>query len=253
MLSAGGTIDALIQAGHQVEIVTVFAGDYEAPLSEVAATYHAEWGITNDAVAVRCREDDRAIAVLGASSTRLRFLDAIYRKDDTGNWLIQQLSDTETVGIKSQQIILAQITDAIRNVLQAKKPDLLLGPSGLGRHVDHLLTSQAIRNLAVEQQLATLFWEDIPYVQWDTLPPCGLFTSLYLPLSEGNITQKILAAQFYASQKDMLWWNNPRGWNTIRDIAVSRANAGDNTGLAEVFWSLAQAPASINVLQALLS
>jgi LmbE family N-acetylglucosaminyl deacetylase len=91
VLSVGATISALSRRGAQVTIVTVFAGD---PQAETPASY---WDATRGeptqgaAVRLRRREDERAVAELGASAVALPWPDSGYagRRDPEAIW--QQL------------------------------------------------------------------------------------------------------------------------------------------------------------------
>ena len=63
----------------------------------------------------------------------------------------------------------------VRELMQAHAPDVVLAPLGIGRHVDHLATFQAVIRAMCRQpadgqpQTRFLFYEDVPYVYWDYL------------------------------------------------------------------------------------
>lgn len=43
------------------------------------------------------------------------------------------------------------------------QPDSILCPLGVGRHVDHTVTSEAVRSIALNQHLNVFLYEDFPY------------------------------------------------------------------------------------------
>jgi LmbE family N-acetylglucosaminyl deacetylase len=128
-----------------VVVLTVFAG------SPPSWAEHREWdhdwcGFAHgtDVVAARVREDDAALAILGAVGVRLAFLDEQYREPGAS------LSGAD---------LGASIATSIEEV----GGESILMPLGLG-HNDHRLASAGCRDAA--QRLPGLSWfayQDLPY------------------------------------------------------------------------------------------
>ena len=84
-LSIGGLIAGFTAAGEAILVVTVAAGSPlpHMILSPFAAALHRAWGLSStEAVARRRREDEAAMATLGAEARRLDQLDAVVRPPD---------------------------------------------------------------------------------------------------------------------------------------------------------------------------
>lgn len=130
-LSCGGTVAAVRRAGGSAAIIVVFGGTPGAVLTEFAAATHANWGIADrDVIARRRAEDLAAAAVLGASTTTLPFLDAIYRGD-------RYLDDDQLFGRVHPDECgdTPAIVEAV--VEAAGSPTRWWVPAAIGGHVDH--------------------------------------------------------------------------------------------------------------------
>jgi LmbE family N-acetylglucosaminyl deacetylase len=141
VLSCGALIGRL--AG--VVVLTVFAG---CPASwEEHREWDHDWcGFAHgtDVVAARVREDDAALAVLGAVGVRLAFLDEQYREP----------------GVPLAE---ADLGASIATSIEEAGGESILMPLGLG-HNDHRLASGGCRYAA--RRLAGLSWfayQDLPY------------------------------------------------------------------------------------------
>jgi LmbE family N-acetylglucosaminyl deacetylase len=136
---------ALIAQLDRPVVLTVFAG------SPASWTEHREWdhdwcGFEHgvDVVAARIREDDAALAILGAVGVRLAFLDEQYREPGAS---------------MSEADLGASIAASVEEV----GGESILMPLGLG-HIDHRLTSAGCRDAARRRpDLHWFAYQDLPY------------------------------------------------------------------------------------------
>lgn len=87
-LSCGGLVWEQSQAGEQVEVWTVCAGDPPpGPLSPFAEELHRRWKTGPEAAQPRREEDKRSLEFLGASPRHFPLPDCIYRRAADGRAL----------------------------------------------------------------------------------------------------------------------------------------------------------------------
>jgi LmbE family N-acetylglucosaminyl deacetylase len=159
-LSIGGLIAGVTAAGASILVVTVAAGSPppHAILSPFAASLHRAWGLSaTDAVARRRREDEAAMAILGAATLRLDRLDAVYRLPD--RYCTEAALTGEPAGEDRLEIELIAELASIR---AASPRAVVLAPLAVGGHVDHRIVHRAARDLA-RQGREVAFYEDLPY------------------------------------------------------------------------------------------
>lgn len=209
VLSYGGQLAQLADAGHQVSVYTVFAGTPTEPYSPAATELHELWGLSGDPMAPRRREDRRALSLLGVAPVHGPFLDAIYRKDDNGEWLIGE--DTTPMEYQGEeQRLVANIGFTLeKRVVRELEPDWVATCSAIGNHVDHRRARDAAITMARRTGIPLRLWEDFPYVTWTgDIPGLPAGTSLAAPVAEpvreAAWAVKSKAVQCYASQLPML-------------------------------------------------
>lgn len=182
-LSVGATLAELAAHGVEVHVVTLFAGAPTEPLSAVARTFHHHCGLPQGAaaVAVRIEEDRAAMDELGARAQHRGFLDAIYRRAPDGSWLCghdQAMFDDLPL---DQDTLLGELSGEVNRTLADVVPDLVLTCAAIGNHIDHRLTTAAVRNAVHGSEIQTLLWEDLPYAinrpPATTTPPPAPITS----------------------------------------------------------------------------
>jgi len=151
VLSCGGCIAAAVAAGRQVVVVTVFAG---TPLPDAVPPRlrrFADYG-------ARRAEDDRALAVLGATAERLDFVERAFRAPPLRSpGALFRVNPSDLTN-------RAAMREAVRGLLHRHPDSVLLCPLGIGNHVDHVdlfLAALAIR-LSDTQGDRIWFYED-PY------------------------------------------------------------------------------------------
>ena len=157
VLSAGGLIYDQVQSGIPVEIWTILAGyPLEGELSQFAQLQHYMWGFPSAEAAIRARrqEDQNAAAVLGAKTVHFDFLDCIYRRGSSGEWLFDDITVPPHAEDSSRP---GQMAEAILARLQPD--DILVCQLAVGSHVDHVLVRQG----AEKTGLPLLYDIDLPY------------------------------------------------------------------------------------------
>lgn len=202
-LSVGATLAEFATQGAEVEVLTLFAGAPDGPLSEVARAFHAKCGLPTDATAVALRrdEDRAAMRELGAHAHHREFLDAIYRRAPDGQWLCrhdQAMFDAHP----PDQDLLDDISHEIHQVIAALNPDLALTCAAIGNHIDHRLTRAAVLHAATAREMRILLWEDLPYA---TGRPPVTTPHLTRPMTAEAWEQKRRAIARYTTQVRMLW------------------------------------------------
>lgn len=156
VLSIGGVLHDIAQR-HDVEVVTVFAADPPVSVSPLAARLAGPSG-TRIGV-IRRAEDRRALASLGARHRHLMFRDAVHRLAAPNRWLLQEEPAIYTTAPDAR--LIANVSATLARRFDEVSPDLVLGPAGLGDHVDHILTAAALATSCPPTACAT--WCDMPY------------------------------------------------------------------------------------------
>jgi len=148
VFSAGASLARLVDAGHDVTVVTCFTASVPAPTG-FALACQTDKGLAADAdyMALRRAEDRAATAVLRASPVHLPLPEAPHRGYDSAPVLF--------AGMRPGDVVWQDVLTALR----AYDADLWLAPQGLGGHVDHL---QVVRAVAALDR-PTLWWRDAPY------------------------------------------------------------------------------------------
>lgn len=141
VLSCGGLIAEQRSRKLEVEVWTIFAGVPSDQSGSLLATYlHSRWGFTNgrQAVQERREEDRRALGMLLAQPRYFSFLDCIYRQDENGQPLYENIFAPPHPAEKDLPV---RIAAALQE--QLGEHDVLVSPLAIGGHVDHVLVRQA--------------------------------------------------------------------------------------------------------------
>jgi LmbE family N-acetylglucosaminyl deacetylase len=235
VLSCGGLIADTHRHGVDSLVITVFNGRPTLPVSSPAKRFHARCGLADDhAMAQRECEDDEALDIVGASTRRLDLLEALYRKGSDG----EPRYDTDQAIFQppAQPIEeeVAAVAERIAAQVAVADPDLVLAPLGIGGHIDHLLVSQAARQL----DRNVLHYEDVPYVLYERCQRWWVDLAVHRPqlyvCTRNGWSAKIHAIDCYTSQQTVLWYS-PSTWR--RDL-TSFACAIGHGEPAERYWML---------------
>ncbi len=136
---------AVLAAHPGTVAATVFAG---APRSPHEGYNSATTGrrYAPDAIAVRRREDSRALASVGAHPVWLDLLDLDY------------------ASFRPDRPYLHDVEDALRDLLARHRPATLVSPVGIW-HPDHLLVASAALAESAGQGITRLLYADLPYAR----------------------------------------------------------------------------------------
>jgi len=246
-LSCGGAVAASVAAGADTRIVTVFGGAPapDAPLAPFARQLLREWGTPTfaDALRVRRAEDEAAARALGAPLTTLPLVDGAFRHTGYPDWPAMLVAPAP-----QDAELPAQIALALRGTGLVTAETVLVGPLGVGRHVDHRLVLAALRQLAGEVAAVWLY-EDFPYaIGYPYTAHGDLPDAVRLALADAGLTDatpttvniaahietRIRAVACYRSQIPVLFPETPMP-DAVRDYAASVAGGA---GAAERFWPL---------------
>lgn len=200
VLSAGGLIFEQTESGIPVEIWTCMSG-YPPDLpahaySSFAQSLHAQWGFSSAVEGIRLRraEDRKAAALVGAGVVHFDFLDCIYRRGESGDWLYYDIIDPP----REED---AEIPSEIARAVSARltREDVLVCQLSVGSHVDHVLVRQAAELLG----RPVLYDVDIPYLfrTPEELEPkaAGMLESVH-PVTEAGLKSWQEAILEYKSQ-----------------------------------------------------
>lgn len=158
--SCGGQISARTRSGERVLVVTLFAGDPPAvELPRLARELHELWGLGDDAVELRRREDLQAARVLGCEPIHRDLPEAAYRRGRSGRPLYPALRDLFGEIPPEDLERLDWLESDLRELPPAAE---VLAPIAAGGHVDHRLVRRA-----AERALGPglLHYEDYPYAR----------------------------------------------------------------------------------------
>lgn len=167
-LSCGGLVWQKSQAGEQVSIWTICAGEIPAgPLSEFAIKLHTRWQTGGQAVEQRRIEDIASCNILGADYRHFSVPDCIYRFTETKEITGEQ-PVTARHHLYSEETFLGPIHPAeealiedLARLLKKEIPEkaVLVSPLAIGGHVDHRL----VRRVAEQTGRQLLYYADYPY------------------------------------------------------------------------------------------
>lgn len=232
VLSCGAMLAAARDAAADATVLTVFNGRPDGPLSAEARRFHTECGHGDNAMALREAEDDLALQTLGVRTTRLGLPEALYRRDDRGQPRYAHPGAIFRSSHDTEASLIDRLASEFSRLTAITSADLLLAPLGIGGHIDHKVVAAAANHLS----LATLWYEDVPYVIYDH---CREWRRDLEPadptIRVATHTQwrtKLDAISRYASQHAILW-PDPSNW---RSFVTSYGHSVGNGAPAERFW-----------------
>jgi LmbE family N-acetylglucosaminyl deacetylase len=251
VLSAGGRITELAASGVQVTVFTVFAGDPSRPYSALARSLHKNWGLPADPVMHRRKEDTRALGHLMAKPRHGDYLDAIYRRNGAGNWLVDNGTWPTDHDANAEKELTGRIAATVRDLIAECRPELVLTCASVGGHVDHRHTADAVLAAAETTRTPVQLWTDLPYSAWTDLPCSGNHVRALPaevaarvgphrpePFVVGQLpwARKLRAIAAYQSQHSMLWPGATDVYAVIDRQAADLAQACGAPGHCELYW-----------------
>lgn len=228
-LSCGGQIFLQTEAGKDILIVTIAAGEPQSDVRSLFVEFlHHNWGYTaEEAMAARRAEDAAASQRLGADYLHWLLPDAIYRVDPvtegplytSNDDIFGELDAVETELVDAMAAEIALLPAAGR----------VVAPLTIGHHVDHQLTRAAAEKAFAGKQLH--YYEDYPYVQRHPealaalVVPSESWRSELIRLGEEAIQARLQASLCYESQIGSLF--NDRETMKERIRAQIRETGGE--------------------------
>jgi LmbE family N-acetylglucosaminyl deacetylase len=157
VLSCGALL-AYLATRHPVTVATVFTAAAPPPWSLPARRTLRALGRVDaeDLFAQRRAEDRDVLAEIGAEPVNLGFRDALFRRGRRGPAYPTYRLDAARGRVASCDTGLAAEVSA-----RAREAAVVFAPLGVGRHVDHLITRQAAREL--NQPSRIVYYSDFPY------------------------------------------------------------------------------------------
>jgi LmbE family N-acetylglucosaminyl deacetylase len=250
VLSCGATIYQLVQSGKPVIVLTVMGGipaDGRLPDSPIVRELHERWEGGQEPVQRRIREDEAAVASLGAASRRMGiWADCVYRVSRDGTALYPQVESL--FGEIHPEDTAGKLLPSL--VLPPEEPlQCIYAPLGAGHHVDH----QIVRNWGLELHrqspwVALKFYEEYPYIEQEEAldSAIGFFTTCEPPLRlspqivyvpESAVEAKLHAIRAYQSQLSTFWQSDDAMSQAVRGT-MAATGYGE---FAERFWLMGKA------------
>ncbi|MGO4353545.1 PIG-L deacetylase family protein [Rhizobium sp. RAF36] len=242
VLSAGGLMDRAVKDGAHVVAATIFTGDadLQGEPSPLVRELHEWWGLGANPYAVRREEDIASIALLGADYFHGGMTDSIYRRDRDG---ISLYATREAVFSppSDQDPAWRPLEDLLAEWFAAVRPTIVLCPLAVGRHLDHVVTTETFRKCSAAWNADIYLYEDIPYAA-GFFPP-GYPDSVPAALERTNWTvrnhvdididfeRKFAAILKYESQIAEIF----PGLDAERELRNYMRDAS-GTGFRERFW-----------------
>ena len=241
VMSCGGIIHQQASNGEQVQVITLFAGEYQggAP-SPFALVQHGYWGNPPRPMPLRRAEDTAALMLLGADARHLDFLDAVYRAGPDGEWLYADEEALWQAVSSTDPLAGAQgLVEGLVAILPPPGQGLVYAPLGVGHHVDHQLVHAAACKLRA-RGYPMAFYEDYPYAMEPGATRLAVAAAGAeewrvdtIPLAPANLVAKVSALNYYRSQMYVLFGGIEDMPNRVWAFAASRS---PGAGLAERLW-----------------
>jgi LmbE family N-acetylglucosaminyl deacetylase len=244
VLSAGGLIDRAVESGSAVVVGTIFTANavIEGEASPLVRELHEWWGLGPNPYEVRREEDIDALRTLGAEYLHGGLSDSIYRRDKTGRPLYPTRQS-----VFSQPSLSDGIGPVLRKLIsgwvETFKPTAIIAPMAVGRHVDHVVTTEAVRAMFAEWQAALFLYEDMPYSTGrfppkfpDSVPAARHRLGLKLDEAvtvEVKFDAKYTALSKYASQIAEIFPDRDPEQELRRYMQTK-----EGTGLTERYWKV---------------
>lgn len=216
--SCGGTMAQLSDAGWRVVMATAFTRSI-CPAEGFALACQLDKGLPPDIdyLALRRQEDHVAAGLLGAEPRHLDLPEAPHRGYASAPALFGPVRDDDDVWQPLATILTALIAEL--------RPALLLGPQGLGNHVDHHQVIRALLDATNGHPIA--FYRDTPYAIRNpealrnvTLPP---FHETTVEICNG-LDRKLAASCAYRSQIGFQFGGADETTVALRKFAVQEGH-----------------------------
>ena len=201
--SCGGLIHQQAQLGAEVEIWTIFSGQFDPNrLTPFAKDIHNRWGTGLDSIKARRSEDEKACEILGVTPRHFEFRDVIYRFKENGSAEIIEDNDLFRAYDKADDPFMESIQFTLQQAMKKEENMQICAPLSLGGHIDHQIVRRAADKLELDTPL--YYFVDFPYIvrtqgQVPNLP------KKEFELSESDINFWCKGIALYGSQVSTFW------------------------------------------------
>jgi LmbE family N-acetylglucosaminyl deacetylase len=216
VFSCGGLLAALVDAGWDVTLATVFTAT-KRPVSGFALACQLDKGLSPDVdyMALRRAEDREAAAILGIADLRhLDLLEAPHRGYESAPALFGDVVEDDEMW--------RAVSARVAPLLDETRPALVLAPQGLGGHVDHRQVIRAVLQVTSAEQVT--WYRDTPYaIRSPAAVPDRRLPALpsgRVPLTDAQLSRKIAASCAYASQVGFQFGGASVAAERLRDFAM---------------------------------
>ncbi len=208
--SCGGHVWQQVEAGHEVSIWTIFAGDpLDSEFSEFAKKLHQKWNLGVDAVSMRRSEEQISCEILGASYFHWILPDCIYRRNSISNEHLyisdkDLFADLQTI----EEELISETAQKLREKIDSES--ILIAPLTIGNHVDH----QICRKIVEKIRKPDHYYLDYPYIDMENFLNQKLYPQNYskklIKLSYAAINRWQDSVEAHNSQISSFWENSEK-------------------------------------------
>jgi LmbE family N-acetylglucosaminyl deacetylase len=242
-LSCGGLIHQECQAGLEVLVVTVLAGDPPSAAKEmptpILAELHTRWELekTSNPVAARRAEDRAAMSILDADYAHWEWPECVYRRHPhSGVFLYPSEESLWGAADPAEKGLIAQLARRLDELPLAPGGQVYV-PLTVGGHVDHHLVSEAVKAWGVPEG-EQVFYEEYPYAEHPSALTAALgdhigWRAEIVPLDDAALAAKAQAVACYRSQISTFFSSTDEILARLQSYA---AIAGEGQGWAERYW-----------------
>ena len=237
--SCSGAICRQQAQGLNVLVVTIFAGEPQAPFSPFVQSVHRSWHAPEEKPYQERREEERkAMALLGVDYAWLDWLEILYRDPELAGANDFFWEPGTSVVPPGDEALFTTLCAWFASASLAYPGTQFVVPLGLGMHRDHQFVFQAaLKSLNGER---VLFFEDFPYATYyshdeliEYMKPYGM--SCTEEDISGCLEQRIAVSEAYQSQIPTLFFMASSFQELIR---VYTLQAGNQQRPVERYWRL---------------
>lgn len=160
VLSTASLVSHLVKKSIPVTFVTVFTQGRELESVSVAKILErSSFTSSEEYFKERRAEDTKAIGLLGVKDIQhLGYVDAAWRTGDDGKALYPSMQVGEQI-VEQDASLYEEIVEQIESTFPIDDSTMVFAPLARGRHVDHVLTRNAVAHVFPH----AVFYEDFPY------------------------------------------------------------------------------------------
>ena len=232
VFSCGGTMAMLADAGWRVCMATAFTRTIH-PAAGFALACQLDKGLSADVdyMALRREEDRAAAGLLGVEARWLDLPEAPHRGYGSATALFGE--------VRAGDEVWRELAGMLGKLVAELQPAMILGPQGLGNHVDHRQMIRAMAAAALPERVA--YYRDTPYAMRHAGAAADVTGSALASSDVGIgpvLERKVAAACAYASQVGFQFGGAAAAAQALRAFAIEEGQGE----AAERFLGLVQMP-----------